>query len=759
MQSKYLDDKAYKLFKERYAKDGEQDWNQLCDRVSKYICGEDKKLQSEVYDLLIKRIFLFNSPALMNAGRSGTLSACFVLGLQDSMQGIFKTLQEMAIVQKNGGGTGFDFSVLREKGAEVSTTNGKASGVISFMKVFNNGSHAVEQGGIRRAANMAVLACDHPELEDFITFKAKHNTEIEKLKQMCGEEYREFLEEKKELTYFNLSVSVTDEFMHKVQDYVEKGIDSDWSFISRKTGNIHHTEKISKIWNLICTNAHDSGDPGILFIDTVNKTNPIKNVRITATNPCGELPLFPYESCNLGSIDVSKLVIDGKLDEIGLKRVVDIAVQALDRVIDVNNYPIPEIKEATQNYRKLGLGVMGIADALFKLKIPYGSDKAVDTCERIMGTINDEAVKMSKSLGEAKGNFPEWKNSIYADKGISRRNATVTTVAPTGSISILAGCSSGIEPVFGLAYSRDIKEVHADGKYSVDMVNPILVDTLKARGLYSDELISKIAKNDGRVKGLGLPEDIERVFVTAFDIAPEQHLRMQQAFQRHVENSISKTINMPNSATVEDISKVYLTAWKMGLKGVTIYRDGSLDSQVLNLKSEEKSEAINYTPVKARPALTKGYTVKLHSGCCDMNATLGFDEQGKLFEVRISNAKGGCSAMYAGLGMMTSEALRLGGDPKRISEQLRQVICPACTNKEGLHGKSCPDLLGKIIEKALEGQESVEKFVTKGHLKTKKKKVEVSASLYSVCPSCGNKTYYMESGCGHCIECGYSNCK
>lgn len=783
-----LDSNAERIFQERYAKMGETHWSQLASRVSSYVCDDgtvDGKLEAKAIEKLIyNKDFLPNSPCLMNAGTElAQLSACFVLPIQeDSMKGIFRAVSDMAEVQKCGGGTGFNFSILREKDSEVSTTKGKASGILSFMRVFNAGSKAVEQGGVRRGANMGIVEIDHPDFIDTIEFKAKINKRIEGMKLLVDKdpELKKTLEDLKELTYFNISAGMKEDFMLKAIDYVEKGIDSEWVFISRKTGKPAGKTTIGKLWDKICLNAWSSGDPGIIFLDLINAYNPVPTLPIIATNPCGEQPLRPYESCNLGSINLLRMLKfvykDGKLiraeiDYNHLEYVTRHAVRFLDSVIDVNYFPLPEIEEETKKFRSIGLGVMGVADMLYALGIRYGSKEAVEVCGDVMNFIDVIAREESTELGIRKGNFPTWHISIYAVDTIPMRNATRTTIAPTGSISILAGCSSGIEPNFLLAYYRTVRETHGDGEYKLLVINPVLVEELKSRELYSQQLVDKIIANGGIVQGLTeIPRDMQDIFITSFDVSVEEHIAMQAIFQKYTDNAVSKTLNMPADATPEDVSRAYILAFKSGCKGVTIYRDGSLDSQVLTTIVAEKDldQARAYTPVRSKPVVTDGYTVKLKSGCCKMNVTIGHDENGELFDTRVTNSEGGCSAMYAGLGTMASEAMRLGGDPARIANQLRQITCTSCTGRSDVHGKSCPDILGRILEKSLEGKGAVADFVVNKTIKltNPKNAVEQAKSPdigrkvgFSTCERCGKKAYTHSDGCGSCYECGYSKCK
>jgi len=558
---------AIKVLKRRYLlKDIEgnviETPRQMFRRVAKSIAKADRlydkeadqeKTEEDFYQVMANLEFLPNSPTLMNAGTElGQLSACFVLPVEDSIEGIFDALEHMAIIHKSGGGTGFSFSRLRPKGDVVKSTKGVASGPVSFMRVFDTATDVIKQGGRRRGANMGILYATHPDILEFATAKSVEGM----------------------LTNFNISVAVTEEFMNAVQDEAEYGL------INPRTKEVVKKMRAKDVFDLIVTMAWKMGDPGLIFIDEINRHNTIPKVgRIESTNPCGEQPLLPYESCNLGSINLAKMVKDGDLDWDKLRRVTRTAVHFLDNVIDINRYPLPEIEKITKANRKIGLGVMGFADMLIQLKIPYNSEKALEMAEKVMKFISEEGKKKGVELGDERGSFPNFEGSIWERKDYeAMRNATLTTVAPTGTISIIAGCSSGIEPIFAVAFVRNVME----GTKLLE-IQPSFERIAKERGFYSRQLMMKIAKA-GSVQGLEeVPDDLQRIFATALDIAPAWHVKMQAAFQKYVDNAVSKTVNLPSDTTPEDIREVFWLAYKLKCKGVTVYRYGSRREQVLHI--------------------------------------------------------------------------------------------------------------------------------------------------------------------------------
>jgi ribonucleoside-diphosphate reductase alpha chain len=520
-----------------------------------------KSLEEEFYSLMSNLEFLPNSPTLMNAGTPlGQLSACFVLPVEDSIIDIFEALKNMAIIHQSGGGTGFSFSHLRPRGDVVRSTKGIASGPVSFMKIFDTATEVVKQGGRRRGANMGILRADHPDIMEFIFCKSDEVS----------------------LSNFNISIGVTDQFMEAVSKKQEQPL------INPRAGQETSTIRADKLFEAIINQAWRAGDPGIIFLDQMNRDNPTPRLgSIEATNPCGELPLLPYESCNLGSINLSRMVSDGQVDWTKLGRVTSLAVRFLDNVIEVNKLPIPAIEKATRGNRKIGLGVMGFADALVKLGIPYDSEEALETAESFIEFIRNEACQTSAKLASERGAFPNFLGSIHDQPGKPKlRNATLLSIAPTGTISILAGCSSGIEPLFALSFVRNVME----GTQLLE-VNPLFEQVAHERGFLSHELMAGVAPQ-GTLNGIDeIPEDVRRVFVTDWDIGWQWHVKMQAAFQKYVDNSVSKTINLPAEATVDDILQAYVLAHKLGCKGITIYRYGSKKQQVLYLAGHPPTEA------------------------------------------------------------------------------------------------------------------------------------------------------------------------
>ncbi|MGB4582440.1 MAG: vitamin B12-dependent ribonucleotide reductase [Coriobacteriia bacterium] len=685
----------------------------------------------DFYDLMTSLEFLPNSPTLMNAGRElQQLSACFVLPVADSMDSIFGAVRDTAIIHKSGGGTGFSFSRLRPAGDQVRSTQGVSSGPISFMRVFNQATEAVKQGGTRRGANMGVLRIDHPDIIDFI--KCKLDGDFQN---------------------FNISVALTEDFM----DAVTAGVEYDLR--NPRDGAPVGKRDAREVYDLIVEMAWATGDPGIIFIDRMNRDNPTPALgEIESTNPCGEQPLLPYEACNLGSVNLSKFVryTEGgpDLDWDRLADVVHRGVRFLDDVIEVNEYPLPKIAELVHGNRKIGLGVMGWADMLIMMGIPYSSEEAIALGEKVMGFIQAESRQASMKLAAERGVFPNFEGSIYdTPEGVRLRNATVTTIAPTGTLSIIANCSSGIEPLFAVSYVRTVM----DNDRLIE-VNPLFEDLAVKQGFYSRELMALIAEH-GSVAGVeGVPAEVQNVFVTAHEVAPEWHVRMQAAFQKSTDNAVSKTVNFGNEATIEDVRHVYDLAHELGVKGVTIYRDGSKENQVLSTGKTTKpgasAEPARHGEIepRPRPSVTMGRTEKIQTGCGNLYVTINSDEQG-LCEVFTQMGKsGGCAASQSeALSRMISVSLRAGVDPQAILKHLRGIRCPSPAWAQGGKVLSCADAVGIAMEHYLEWMET-------GTASTMvSKNTDELVNLAGACPECGGALEH-ESGCAVCRACGFSKC-
>ncbi len=717
-------------------------------------CADITATCEKFYELMTSLRFLPNSPTLMNAGRPlGQLSACFVLPIEDSMEAIFETVKNAALIHKSGGGTGFSFSRLRQNGAPVNSTGGVASGPVSFMRVFNMATEAVKQGGTRRGANMGILRVDHPDILEFINCK-KVNGDI---------------------TNFNISIGITEAFMQAV----ETG--SNYNLIDPKTKAVHGQLNAKELFDEIVDAAWRNGEPGIIFLDRLNRDNVVPSQgEIESTNPCGEQPLLPYESCNLGSINLVKMLrqtMQGyEIDYELLRQTVREAVHFLDNVIDVNTYPLDKISQVTRATRKIGLGVMGFADMLLYLGVPYNSDEGVQLAENLMAFINNEGHAASTALSAVRGTFPLFTESIYA-RIAPLRNGTITTIAPTGTLSMIGGCSSGVEPVFAYVFVRNIM----DGTEMIE-VNPVLKAKLQEAGIYSDELMRKIAKEGTIAHILEIPEEIRRVFVCAHDVSPVYHTRMQSAFQHHTDNAVSKTVNFPHDATKEEVAEVYMLSYKMGCKGVTIYRDGSRDSQVLNIGSVKKEGAevpvlpteqplVRAVP-RPRPAVTTGFTERVKIGCGNLYITVNYDENG-ICEVFTSTGKaGGCPSQSEATARLVSVALRSGITVDEIYDQLKGIRCPSTIRQQGMSCTSCPDAIAKVVAK-------VDHFIKQGNTDvmshpapepvTRKAApsaapthpvstaVPGSAAEIHECPECGSKVEH-EGGCVICRNCGFSKC-
>jgi len=747
------------------------------------------KTEDVFFEEMINLRFLPNSPTLMNAGRSlQQLSACFVLPIEDSMESIFETIKNTALIHQSGGGTGFSFSNLRPKNDVVHSTKGVSSGPVSFMQVFNSATEAIKQGGTRRGANMGILRIDHPDILDFITSK----------------------KDTSKLNNFNISVAITEDFMnHAVKN-------ENYPLLNPRNGKTVKHLNAKNVFNLIVESAWLSGEPGIIFIDRINKLNPMRlsGKKIEATNPCGEQPLEAHESCNLGSINIGKFIKDDnekfnvtdilkKLNEIenganstiddtlsyylnridfkALKKTVDTAIHFLDNVIDKNHYPIEKIRQMTLANRKIGLGIMGYADTLIKLGIPYDSDLALKIAEKIMGFIDKESKLKSEELGQDRGNFPNFDNSIWKSKGYNTmRNGTTTTIAPTGTISIIAGASSGIEPLFALAYER-----HVLDNQTLIEIDKNFKTKLDDTGAYSTELIDFVIKNGsmgksykGDITSLLSPDVfkyLSRIFITSHGITPKWHVMTQVAFQKHIDNAVSKTVNFSNSAKKEDIKEVYMLAYDLNLKGITVYRDGSRDLQVLTTGSSsgnrenkpiENDTSLTGKPIepRKRPAMIHGVTVKTTTGCGPLYVTINYDESGRPFEIFNSIGKsGGCAqSQTESTGRMVSMALRSGIGATEIINQLKGIRCNIPYGFGANTIYSCADAIGKALERSMsepigsrgdtnENHPDIEPPKHKHHDKHK-------AQGRGACPSCGGSNLKHAEGCTVCLDCGYSDC-
>lgn len=749
MRKVELTEQALMILEKRYLKKDEngkviETPEEMFERVAETIAKVDLKYDSKAdiqeikdvfFEMMASLEFLPNSPTLMNAGRPlGQLSACFVIPIEDSLISIFDGLKYAAIIHQSGGGTGFSFSKLRPKGDIVRTTGGIASGPVSFMKVYDSATDTIKQGGVRRGANMGILRVDHPDIFEFVTCKDEEGV----------------------LSNFNISVAVTDKFMEAVLK------DEDFELVNPRNKEIVRRIKAKELFDLIVTQAWKNGEPGIIFIDEINRKNPTPEIgEIESTNPCGEQPLLPFESCNLGSINLGKMIRKVgdryEIDWEKLKFTVHKAVHFLDNVIDANYYPLKQIEDMTKANRKIGLGVMGFYDLLILLGVPYNTEEARELAENVMSFIQKEAREASSKLAEDRGVFPNWDRSIFKNLGLKLRNATLTTIAPTGSISIIANCSSGIEPIFALAYKRKISL----GEWNE--VYPLFKKVLEEENIYSEELIEKVIK-EGTIQNIDeIPEKIKRLFVTALDISPEDHVLMQAAFQKYVDNAVSKTVNLKESATKEDIEKIYLMAYELKLKGITVYRDKSRTTQVLAVEKEKKevvSDREHYKlKPRPRPVITKGATIKIKTGCGNLYVTINEDEFGICEVFSTLGKAGGCAASQTeAISRLISLALRSGVDIDSIIKQLKGIRCPNPTRtEEGEFILSCSDAIGKALEKYInikeEGINNSSSFIIKS--KIEPDKIESYSGM--PCPECGSPLQ-MAEGCLTCRVCGYSKC-
>jgi len=789
---------ALKVLRERYLRQIDDNQyetpEEMCWRVADAIAGaeagwgagpeEIATMAQRFYAIMVDRLFLPNSPTLMNAGLDNHLqySACFVLPVEDSIPGIFDAISRAAIIHQSGGGTGFAFSRLRPKDCVVKTSGGKASGPVSFLRVFDAATEAVKQGGRRRGANMAILRVDHPDILEFIDCKRDGG-----------------------IANFNISVAITDRFMQALER------DEDYELVAQpgwprpEGGRYSGGEVIGHltaqaVWERIVDAAWSSGDPGLMFIDTVNHSpaNPVPHrMQIESTNPCGEQALPPSDACNLGSINLALLAAVGnshgpiKWDQ--LEEVTRLAVRFLDNVIAVNPFPLKEIQETVLRSRRIGLGVMGWADLLFRLGIPYDSQEALHLAGEIMAFIQRVAQEETCRLAEERGAFPLWSESIYKDDR-PRRNATLTTIAPTGTISIIADCSSGIEPVFALAYEHRVKQPDGNER-RLQFINPIFVDTAKREGFYSEALMAEVVRR-GTVRGVaGVPESWQRVFVTAHEISPEWHVRMQAAWQAHVDNGVSKTVNLPHEATREDVDRIYRLAYSLNCRGITVFRDGCKGTQVLHVGTEESklereqgsrgesagsgSSPTDLAPlppatrsplqpplfpmVQPRPQVMHGATHRVSTPLGTAYITINETDDGQPFEVFANVGKAGSdtAAVAEALGRLISLCLRL---PSFLSarERLETII----SQLAGIGGgrptgfgpsrvRSLPDGIARALAEHLGMHLNGEPATV---IASTRASVPVANPVGDLCPECGNATFVNEEGCHKCHTCGYSEC-
>ena len=681
--------------------------------------GKQEEWAERFFQLMASLDFLPNSPTLMNAGRDlQQLAACFVLPVEDTMEEIFDSIKYAALIHKSGGGTGFSFSRLRPKNDLVMSTGGVASGPVSFMKVFNSATEAVKQGGTRRGANMGMLRVDHPDILSFITAK----------------------EDNSELTNFNISVALTESFMDAVR------ADLEYPLINPRDGQVTSVLRARQVFDTLVDAAWRNGEPGIIFLDRVNKDNPTPQVgEIESTNPCGEQPLLPFEACNLGSINISHFISDGVLDYSRLEQVVHQGVRFLDDVIDMSSYPLAKIQEMVFGNRKIGLGVMGFADGLYKLGIPYDSFQAVELGRELAEFIQRTSREASALLAKERGPYPNFAGSRQERLGMApMRNATTTTIAPTGTISLISNTSSGIEPNFALCYSRNV----LDNQRLVE-VHPLFEKAAKEGGFYSDQLVDKVAKVGSIQAIMTIPEEVRRVYVTAHDVSPEWHIQIQAAFQQFTDNAVSKTVNLSHEATRDEVAKVFTLAYELGCKGVTVYRDGSRDSQVLSIGDGKKAPGGGIVP-RPRPQVTAGRTEKVKIGCGNLYISVNSDEQGICEVFTNTGRDGGCASQSEATSRLVSIALRSGISVDSIVEQLRGIRCPACIRRPGVNVTSCPDAIAKSLKKSVSDPSGIS-------LQQFAKEAGGAGARGSRCPECGEGILH-EGGCTICLSCGYSHC-
>jgi len=752
-----LTDNARTVLQRRYLrKDHEgrviETERELFVRVARFIAEADRNYGADdtrvdqtaagFFEIMASLEFLPNSPALMNAGRElGQLSACFVLPVEDSMEGIFETNKHAALIHKSGGGTGFSFSRLRPRNAVVASTSGVASGPVSFMKVYDASTDAVKQGGTRRGANMGILRVDHPDIMEFISCK----------------------DDPDEITNFNISVAITDAFMAEL----EKG--EKYPLIDPRTGKTYVLDGMEQhldareVFDSIVEHAWKTGEPGVIFIDRMNRLNPTYPAeQIEATNPCGEQPLPAYDSCNLGSINLGRFVKETLPDNYSassaqdgvdwerLGEIIRKSVHFLDNVIDQNRYPIPQIETQTLRNRRIGLGIMGWADMLIKLRLPYDSPEALELGERVMAFVQSEARNHSSELAKVRGKFPNWENSVFARDNVAMRNATVTTIAPTGTISIIAGCSSGIEPYYSLAYERNV----LDGTRLLE-INPLFEKAARDGGFYSDEFTAKVAARRTISDLDEIPESVRALYLTAADVGPEDHVRMQAVFQNNCDSSVSKTINLPESARRESVRESFLLAYQLGCKGVTVYRDRSRPDQVLapisgaETSVPSEAETARARAVAKRPQVLQGITEKIRTGYGNLYVTVNVRD-GHPFEVFAHIGKSGYTTMAdtEAICRLVSLILRSGVSVDQVIRQLRGIGGSSPVFSNGTRVSSIPDAIAQVLERHF-GSELSQGASEKGG--------NPPSLPPDICPACASAMSF-DSGCYYCRSCGYSTC-
>jgi ribonucleoside-diphosphate reductase alpha chain len=744
-------DAALRVLRERYlAREAgvvTETPEEMCWRVARAIAsaevrfGPSAPVVNEVaaafYDMMVERLFLPNSPTLMNAGKPNQLqySACYVLPVADSMTEIFEAVKAAAIIHQSGGGTGFAFSRLRPKDDLVRSTGGRASGPVSFLRVFNAATEAVVQGGMRRGANMGVLRVDHPDILEFIDCKIGGG-----------------------IRNFNISVAATDAFMEALAD------GADYDLVNPRTGLATGRLSARGVFERIVRAAWRTGDPGLVFIDRINRSpaNPVPAVgQVEATNPCGEQPLLPWEACNLGSINVARFVKDEggerrALDWDELERVARLAVRFLDDVIEVNPYPLPEIDAMVKANRRIGLGVMGWADLLFDLGIPYDSQEALDLGERLMAFLEDTGHDQSARLAAERGPFPNWHRSIHRD-GRPLRNSTVTTIAPTGTISMIAGCSSGIEPAFALAFEHRVKG--ADGERVLTFVNETFQRISRTRGFHSEALMAEVARR-GSLRGIpGVPEDARALFKTAHEIDHVWHVKHQAAFQKHTDNGVSKTINLPAEATEDDVAAAYRLAWDLGCLGITVFRDGSTAGQVLHVGLGHETAGAAERVVKPRPHSLRGTTYRRETPIGTAFITVNDAAGGDPFEVFVQVGKAGSDTMAVAeaLGRLVSLVLRLPSPlpaQRRLEEVINQLARIGGGQPTGFGAArilSLPDALARTLAEHIGRSRRGEDAAPGGEGPELRR-------VGDLCKECGQATFIYEEGCKKCLSCGFNQC-